>query len=93
MEFEWDDDKANRNFIKHGIRFTEAASIWLDDSALEMLDEHSSIEERWIRLGVSKKLQILVVVYCERIESERIRLISARKATKTETAQYKWRIA
>lgn len=89
MDFEWDDNKANSNLKKHGIRFAEAATVWLDPSALEIPDpEHSQSEERWIRLGYSTQAKILVVVYVEKIEGEKIRIISARKATKTEENQY-----
>ncbi|OFZ29699.1 MAG: hypothetical protein A2622_10785 [Bdellovibrionales bacterium RIFCSPHIGHO2_01_FULL_40_29] len=89
MEFEWDDSKAESNFKKHGIRFSEAVTIWLDDSSVEIPDvEHSSHEERWIRLGISRKANLLVVVYCEKNEDSRIRIISARAATKNESKQY-----
>lgn len=89
MEFEWDDAKAEANLKKHGIRFSEAATIWLDDSSVEIPDiEHSSDEERWIRLGISRKANILVVIYCEKVENERVRIISARPATKNESKQY-----
>ncbi len=74
---------------KHGIRFSEAVSIWLDDSALETpAPEHSDDEERWLWLGISRKANLLVVVYCEKIEGERVRIISARPAAKTESNQY-----
>lgn len=89
MEFEWDDSKAESNFKKHGIKFSEAVTIWLDDSSVEMPDlEYSSQEERWIRLGMSRKANLLVVAYCEKTEDSRIRVISARSATKHESKQY-----
>ena len=89
MEFEWDDIKAEVNLKKHGIRFSEAATIWLDNSALEMPDpEHSQDEERWIRLGFSRQAHVLVVAYVVRIEGERVRIISARKAIRSEMKQY-----
>jgi uncharacterized DUF497 family protein len=89
MEFEWDDGKAAANLIKHGVRFSEAATVWLDERALEIPDpEHSDLEERWIRLGMSRSARTLVVVYVEKIEGERVRLISARKATRTEAIHY-----
>lgn len=89
MEFEWDDAKAEGNFKKHGVRFSEAVTIWLDEISVEISDiEHSSQEERWIRLGISRKANLLVVVYCEKIEDDRIRIISARPATKNESKQY-----
>ncbi len=92
MEFEWDDTKAESNYKKHGIRFSEAVTVWLDDSALEMLDpDHSYNEERWIRMGISRIGRTLVVVYVEKIDGEKIRIISARKATRLEMAQYQAR--
>lgn len=90
MEFEWDDHKAEINLKKHGIRFSEAVTVWRDHSALEMPDpEHSHNEERWIRLGFSREAHVLVVVYVEKIEGERIRIVSARKASRSENEQYK----
>ena len=89
MEFEWDDKKADSNFKKHGVRFSEAVTIWRDEGAVEMHDpEHSRIEDRWVRLGYSNRARVLVVVYCEKIEGDRIRIISARKATSMEGRQY-----
>ncbi len=89
MEFEWDDIKADSNYGKHGVRFSEAITVWLDDSAVEMPDpNHGHGEERWIRLGLSRNARVLVIVYVEKIEAERIRIISARKATRSEMEQY-----
>jgi uncharacterized DUF497 family protein len=89
IEFEWDETKAISNFRKHGIRFSEAVTCWLDGYALEIPDTgYFQGEERWVRLGCSNKAKVLVVVYCEKIEFERIRIISARKATKNEQSQY-----
>jgi uncharacterized DUF497 family protein len=87
--FEWDEDKAELNLVKHGIDFFEAASVWFDDFSLEMLDlNHSLNEERWLRLGFSEKANLLVVVYVERSDQDRIRIISARKATRPEREEY-----
>lgn len=89
MEFEWDDEKAESNFKKHGIRFSEAVTVWSDDSALEMHDpDHSDDEDRWVRLGYSTRTRILVVVFCEKVEGKLIRIISARKAVRDEEEQY-----
>ncbi len=86
-EFEWDDVKASSNFIKHDISFSEAVTIWSDHQALEMLDpDHSKNEERWIRIGFSNQAKVLV--YCEKHEGEKVRIISARKATIYEQTQY-----
>lgn len=81
LEFEWDDRKADENYRKHQVRFSEAATVWLDGAALEILDpdqEHG--EERWIRMGISRCARILVVVFVERAGGTKIRIISARKA-------------
>ncbi len=92
MDFEWDDNKAESNLKKHGIRFSEAATVWFDGKALEIVDpDHSESGERWIRLGFSRSARILIVVYVEKIEGERIRIISARKATRLEIEQYNLR--
>ena len=89
VEFEWDDLKAESNYKKHGVRFTEAATVWSDDSAVEMSDpDHSEKEERWVRLGQSQNIRVLVVVYVEKVEGERIRIISARKAKPREIEHY-----
>ena len=93
MEFEWDDTKAESNFKKHGVRFSEAATIWLDTNALEMPDiEHSQDEARWIRLGLSHKWKAIVVVYVEKVEGKKLRIISARKAEKSEEKIYSERL-
>ena len=89
MEFEWDDAKAEANFKKHDVQFAEAVSIWADDNALEIHDpDHSDKEDRWIRLGISSKARMLVVVFVEKISEEKIRVISARKADKPEEKNY-----
>jgi uncharacterized DUF497 family protein len=88
-EFEWDDFKASANFIKHGISFNEAVTIWRDEQGLEIPDpDHSKNEERWVRIGYSNQAKILVVIYCEKLDGEKIRIISARKATIQEQKQY-----
>ena len=89
FEFEWDEDKAKSNFAKHKVKFSEAITVWLDAGSIELFDvQHSLSEERWVRLGLSCKAKMLTVVYCERVDSHRIRLISARTATLQETKQY-----
>jgi len=89
MDFEWDDNKADSNFKKHGVRFSEAVTVWTDESALEMHDpDHSDDEDRWIRLGYSNQTRILVVVFCEKVEGKLTRIISARKANKDEEKEY-----
>lgn len=82
---EWDDNKAEINWKKHGIRFETAARIFLDDNRIEDFDEeHSDYEERIKVTGMVDK--ILVVIYTER--TEKYRLISARYAKKDEEAEY-----
>lgn len=89
FDFDWDEDKAKSNFKKHKVMFSEAVTIWLDSRSIELFDERNSQnEERWVRLGLSFKAKILTVVYCEKVDDRRIRLISARVATLQETKQY-----
>lgn len=88
MEFKWNAEKADRNLKKHGVSFLEARSVFDDDEALFIEDpDHSEEEERFILLGSSYKLRILIVVHCER-EQDTIRIISSRKATRKEALHY-----
>ncbi|MGK0291136.1 MAG: uncharacterized DUF497 family protein [bacterium] len=87
--FEWDDTKANKNLKKHHVSFTEAQSVFFDDNAIQFWDEKSSQdEERFLMLGLSNKLRILLIVHCYRGSDSTIRIISARKATKSEKSEY-----
>ena len=89
LRFEWDARKASANFAKHGVSFEEAATAFEDDHALVIDDpEHSHREARFVLLGLSVRLRILVVIHCLREEAAMIRIISARKATASERAQY-----
>ena len=89
MVYEWDESKSISNYKKHGIWFDEAQTIWADDKSSEFFDpEHSSNEERYIRIGHSSSMRILLVVFCEKMEGEIIRIISPRKATKREVGEY-----
>ncbi len=93
INFEWDPAKEIKNITKHKISFELAASIFNDPNALSIYDEkHSNTEEdRWITLGISKNGTVLVVVHTyEELEENKvkIRIISSRKATKTEKTQY-----
>nr|DAJ34937.1 MAG TPA: ribonuclease toxin [Caudoviricetes sp.] len=89
LKFEWDENKNEINKKKHKISFDEAKTVFYDDNALLIDDpEHSEQEERFIILGTSKKANLLVVCHCYRHSETVIRIISARKATKTETNQY-----
>ena len=87
MEFEWDPGKAKSNRRKHGVDFTEAASIYGDPLALTFVDpDHSDDEDRFITIGLSRLNRILIVSHTDR--DERTRIISARLATKGETKLY-----
>lgn len=89
IRFEWDKNKERINRRKHGISFEEAKSVFYDDAALVIDDpEHSEEEERFIILGLSNRANMLVVCHCYRASETVIRIISARKATKTEAAFY-----
>lgn len=89
IKFEWDENKNEINKKKHKISFAEASSVFYDEEALLINDpEHSQEEERFIILGLSTKANLLVVCHCYRASESVIRIISARKATKTETKQY-----
>ena len=90
ITFEWDEKKNEINKKKHKISFEEAKTGFYDEEALLIEDpEHSSEEERFIILGLSKKANLLVVCHCYRASETVIRIISARKATKTEEKQYR----
>ena len=92
MDFVWDESKAELNLRKHGVSFPEAATIFEDYDALQIYDpDHSEEEDRFIMLGMSSALRILVVCHCYRENEGQIRIISARKATRKETATYNGR--
>lgn len=85
--FEWDENKEKSNLRKHKISFDEAESVFADSLSVTIPDPDHSIEEsRFIDIGLSDKNRVLVIVYTER--EERIRIISARKATRTERKIY-----
>ncbi len=89
IRFEWDENKNTINKRIHGIAFEEAESVFFDPDALVRDDPaHSEDEDRFIILGFSVKANILVVSHCFRDNDSVIRIISARKATKNEEAQY-----
>jgi len=92
LEFEWDPRKAAANPRKHGISFDEAESVFQDEAALLIADpEHSTRDDRFILLGLSSRIRALVVVHAYREASGSIRLISARKASKSEKSLYERR--
>ena len=89
IRFVWDSSKASLNKRKHGISFEEAQTVFYDENAIEYFDpDHSEDEDRFIMLGFSFKLRILVVCYCVR-KGNTIRIISARKATRHEADNYR----
>ena len=89
--FEWDDAKNRSNRRKHGISFEEARTAFFDENARVVPDpDHSDDEERFVLLGLSISLRVLLVCHCYRKEDEVIRIISARKADRDELKQYQW---
>ena len=81
LRFIWDENKDRLNRKKHGVSFEEAKTVFFDENAIEFSDpEHSTEEDRFILLGFSFKLQILIVCYCYRENDPIIRIFSARKA-------------
>ncbi len=89
LHCEWDPAKAVANLKKHRIGFDEAKSVFADERAKLIADpEHSDDEDRFILLGLSTKLKLLVVCHCYRSKSNTIRIISARRATSAESRQY-----
>ena len=89
LHFEWDSEKAKANLDKHGVSFEEAMSVFYDEAAIEFYDdEHSVWEDRFLLLGLSSDMKLLLVCHSYRSEEGVIRLISARKATKNEAKHY-----
>ena len=89
--FEWDNKKEKTNKRKHGISFDDARTAFYDENAIQYFDpDHSDEEDRFILLGISFKLKVLVVCHCFRENDSVIRIISARKADKDEEYEY-WR--
>jgi len=89
INFEWEPSKAAANLKKHHVSFEEAKSVFYDDFAVQFFDaDHSADENRFLMLGMSSGAKLLIVCHCEREHGEVIRIISARKATKRESAFY-----
>ena len=87
LQFEWDINKATSNFEKHGVPFDEAQTVFQDPIFITVIDdEHSADEERYITIGLSSRGRLLMVAHTER--DGRIRLISARTATRKEEQFY-----
>ena len=92
LRFSWDSRKARSNERKHGVSFDEATTVFLDERALLLDDpDHSLDEGRFLLLGLSSFMRLVVVCHCIR-EGDSIRLINARKATKRERRQYQERL-
>ena len=88
-KFSWDARKAKQNIQKHKVSFEEAATVFYDENAIEFFDpDHSQEEERFLMLGLSWRLRMMVVSCCLRKKGTEIRIISARKATKNEEKVY-----
>ena len=89
MRIVWDETKNQENIRKHKVSFEEAQTVFYDPMG-KLIDDpdHSLEEDRFVILGLSRKLRLLIVCHCYKENEELIRIISARKATKTETKQY-----
>ena len=89
VRFEWDERKSRENKRKHKVSFEEAQTVFLDENAIRFFDpDHSKDEDRFIMLGMSFTLRVLVVCHCYREDDSMIRIISARKADKGEQSDY-----
>ena len=90
IKFDWDSRKAATNEKKHGISFKEARTILFDENA-KLIDDpdHSDDEDRFVLLGLSRSLKVVLVCHCYREQGNVIRIISARKATTHESKQYR----
>ena len=89
IRFEWDERKAAANAQKHGVSFAEARAVFADERAKLISDpHHSEDEDRFVLLGFSSALRLLLVCHCYRSEGGVIRIISARKATAAESKFY-----
>lgn len=92
LRFEWDPSKSIANVRKHGVSFREARTVFSDESGLLREDLGTVDEQRFVLLGLSSAVRLLVVVHTYRDDDHTIRLISARKATRSERAQYSARL-
>lgn len=94
LRFEWDQRKSKSNRRKHGVSFEEAQTAFSDERGVLIDDpEHSDDEDRFVLLGMSSALRVLVVCHCYRADGDVIRIISARRADRHEQADYseRWR--
>lgn len=91
LRFEWDEKKSRANTRKHGVSFGEARTAFHDEAAIVFFDpDHSGDEDRFLLLGMSVRLRVLVVCHCFRESETVVRIISARKADRAEERNY-WR--
>lgn len=89
LRFAWDEKKAFANLRKHNVSFEEAISVFFDEYAMEYHDpDHSEDEDRFIMLGLSRKLHVLLVCHCYREGESVLRIISARKGDESESMSY-----
>ena len=89
LKFEWDRRKETANRKKHGVSFAEAKTAFFDENARVIADpDHSEEEDRFILLGLSSQLRLIVVCHCYRENQDTIRIISARKANRSEQREY-----
>ena len=89
IRFSWDEKKSTANQKRHGVSFEEAQSVFFDESALQFFDEaHSAAEDRFLMLGLSSHLRLMMVAHTVREKDSIIRIISARMATKNESRVY-----
>jgi uncharacterized DUF497 family protein len=93
LRFEWDERKSRSNKKKHGVSFEEARSAFLDEHARLIDDpDHSEDEARFVLMGTSELLRIVVVCHCYRQDGDVIRIISARRADSEERSSYEERM-
>jgi uncharacterized protein len=89
LRFEWDERKNKSNRRKHGISFQEAQTAFSDECGIVIDDpEHSDDEPRFVLLGMSAALRVLVVCHCYRASGDVVRIISARRADRSEQSDY-----
>ena len=89
LRFEWDANKSGTNKRLHGLSFEEASTAFLDENAILIDDpDHSGAEERFVLLGLSSSLRLLVVCHCHRKQADVVRIISAWKADRREHQDY-----
>ena len=89
VSFVWDERKSKENTRKHNVSFEEAQAVFLDENAIRFFDpDHSDDEDRFLMLGMSFTLRVLIVSHCYRERDSVIRIISARKADKQEQSDY-----